>query len=100
MKQDEDKISLGVKSQNTYRTRAYDKLTSHTRNNSKPSPECKYPPSKVIFKSTKKLTTFKSFHLTPLNESGGPRSREYISPLKLKQIEKSLGIDMKDKETC
>ena len=29
----------------------------------------------------------KSFHLTPNNASGGAKSRGYVSPLKLKQIE-------------
>ena len=60
--QDDDRTSQGVKSQITYRTRG---CPSHTRQDSKPSPDLKYPPAKTIYRSTKKLTTFKSFHLTP-----------------------------------
>lgn len=56
-----------------------------------------YPPAKVVYRSTQKLTTFKAFHLTP---AGGARSREYLSPLKLKQLEKSLGLAAKEKNAC
>ena len=93
---EDDKISQDVKSQMTCRTRI---CPSQSRYSSKPSPDLKYPPQKVIYRSTKKLTTFKSFHLTPNGGSGRARSRGYVSPLKLKQIEKSLGLDKQEQET-
>ena len=50
-----------------------------------------------MLKSTKKLTTFKEFAITPSAKEGGSamvRNAVFISPLKLKKLEKRHGVSL------
>eukprot|EP00354_Favella_ehrenbergii_P009984 CAMPEP_0170465928 /NCGR_PEP_ID=MMETSP0123-20130129/10085_1 /TAXON_ID=182087 /ORGANISM="Favella ehrenbergii, Strain Fehren 1" /LENGTH=76 /DNA_ID=CAMNT_0010731941 /DNA_START=648 /DNA_END=878 /DNA_ORIENTATION=+ len=54
-----------------------------------------------VLKSTKKLTTFKEFAITPSAKDGSgkiSRCSAFISPLKLKKLEKRHGVSLMRRE--
>jgi len=53
-----------------------------------------------VLRSTKKLTQFREFAITPTgNQSGSCGGNAFISPLKLKKLEKKHGVSLLGKET-